>query len=148
VLLIILSGLSWATTLEGLILVLNGMAFIVQFGNLWCYLLTGNQRGAIWCGLSNFFVPINLTILLLFLRWGTQVAQLSFGKVQNWQAMLFSKMIMLNQWNFYPIYRHAPGLLRTFMHHVLRKGKLISSTGSIILICPRINFGLLLEILI
>jgi hypothetical protein len=29
-------------------------------------------------------IPITLILLLLSLRWGTRVAQLSFGKVQNW----------------------------------------------------------------
>jgi hypothetical protein len=77
---------------------------------------------------------------------GNSGGSIIIWKSSKLQAMLFFKMIMLNQWNSYPIYRHAPGLLRTFMHHILRKGKLISSTGSIILICPRINFGLLLVI--
>jgi hypothetical protein len=86
-------------------------------------------------------VPITLIHLLLFLRWGIRVAPLLFRKVQNWWAMLFFRMIMLNRWNLAPIYRIAPGLLRTFMHHVLHRGKLISSTGSLISICPRISFG-------
>jgi hypothetical protein len=58
------------------------------------------------------------------------VAPLLFGKVQNWWEMLFFRMNMHNRWNSAPIYQIALGLSRTFMLHVLRRGKLSSSTGS------------------
>ena len=52
----------------------------------------------------------------------------SGGSIIIWKSSeltgnVIFKMIMLNQWNSYPNYRRALGLLRTFMHHVLLKGK-------------------------